>query len=104
MVILVSHLTTPDGKSHEHGGMVELRHFKGSRAIGFWTAVAIGLERDKYHEDPDARRTTTVRLIKCRRASRFEGETFDLDFNHNTGRLFEKEPGFIDQETGEEVY
>src|SRR5690606_12270852 len=33
----ISHLTTPEGKPHEEGGRVMIRHFKGSRAIGFWS-------------------------------------------------------------------
>ena len=30
----VSHLATPEGKPHEEGGRVMIRHFKGSRALG----------------------------------------------------------------------
>jgi twinkle protein len=37
IILFVSHLTTPEGKPHEEGGRVTIRHFKGSRAIGFWS-------------------------------------------------------------------
>jgi twinkle protein len=38
----ISHLNTPEGKPHEEGGRVMIRHFKGSRAIGQWSSFMFG--------------------------------------------------------------
>jgi twinkle protein len=59
VLIFVSHLATPEGKPHEEGGRVMIRHFKGSRAIGFWSHYMIGLERDQQASS-----------CRCRRAHR----------------------------------
>lgn len=58
----VSHLATPDGKPHEEGGRVMIRHFKGSRAIGFWAHFMLGLERDQQVDDAELKH-----VICCRR-------------------------------------
>ena len=50
---LVSHLATPEGRVHEEGGHVSIRHFKGSRAIGFWSHFMYGLERNTLAEEED---------------------------------------------------
>ncbi|KKL71542.1 hypothetical protein LCGC14_2093850, partial [marine sediment metagenome] len=55
MVHFVSHLSTPEGKSHEEGGRVMIKHFKGSRAIGFWSYFMFGLERNQQAEDVNER-------------------------------------------------
>jgi len=89
IIHLVSHLSTPEGKSHEEGGRVMLKHFKGARAIGFWTFYAFGFERDKNAEDPDERNITTVRCLKDRGTGRFDGHTFKLSYDHETCRLTE---------------
>jgi twinkle protein len=88
-VTFVSHLATPDGKPHEEGGRVAIRHFRGSRAIGFWAHYMIGLERDQQAEDPATRQTTTVRVLKDRYTGRATGETFFLGYDHERGMLFE---------------
>jgi twinkle protein len=46
-LLFVSHLATPEGKPHEEGGRVTIRHFKGSRAIGYWSVFMLGLERNQ---------------------------------------------------------
>ncbi len=85
----ISHLSTPEGKSHEEGGHVQLRHFKGSRAIGFWTFFAFGLERNKQAEDPEERKVLTVRCVKDRLTGRADGCTIKLKYDHTTSRLTE---------------
>lgn len=77
-IYLISHLATPEGKPHEEGGRVFLRHFRGSRAIGMWAHFAIGLERDTQAADLDTRHTTTVRILKDRYTGRGNGVTFGL--------------------------
>jgi twinkle protein len=47
----ISHLATPEGKPHEEGGRVTIRHFRGSRSIGFWSHFMFGLERNQQAED-----------------------------------------------------
>lgn len=88
-LIFVSHLATPEGKPHEEGGRVAIRHFKGSRAIGFWSTHMIGLERNQQAEDPEERATTTLRVLKDRRTGRGTGTTLSLTYNYDTGRLSE---------------
>ena len=92
IIIMVSHLATPDGRSHEEGGRVSIRHFKGSRAIGFWCNFMFGLERDQQAEDLHERETTTFRVLKDRYTGQSTGMTFPLNYNHETGRLYEASP------------
>ena len=88
-IYLVSHLSTPDGKSHEEGGRVTVRNFKGSRAIGYWSHQMIGLERDQQDDDEDARLTTTVRWLKHRKVGSCTGKTFRLRYEPTSGLLEE---------------
>jgi twinkle protein len=105
IVTLISHLATPEGKPHEEGGRVMIRHFKGSRAIGFWCHYMFGLERDQHAEDEQERKQTTFRVLKDRFTGRATGEVFYLGYDQDTGRLYEaeqfvKEDGPVD--TGSE--
>ncbi len=86
---LVSHLSTPEGTPHEEGGRVTIRHFKGSRAVGFWSHFMLGLERDQQEEDMAQRNTTTVRILKDRKTGRGTGKTFQLTYDPKTGLLNE---------------
>jgi len=88
IIHFVSHLTTPEqGKPHEEGGRVTIRHFKGSRAIGFWSYFMFGLERDQQHDDPVVRQTTTLRILKDRYTGQATGETIFLKYDRDTGLL-----------------
>lgn len=89
IIHLVSHLATPEGKPHEEGGRVAIRHFKGSRAIGFWCHFMFGMERDQQAEDLNVRRTTTFRILKDRLTGQSVGECIYLGYEIDTGRLFE---------------
>jgi len=88
IVHFVSHLATPEGKPHEEGGRVMIRHFKGSRAIGFWSHFMFGLERNQQADDPGERQTTTFRCLKDRYTGQSTGQTFPLGYEH--GLLVEK--------------
>ena len=108
IITFVSHLTTPEGKSHEEGGRVTIRHFKGSRAIGFWSYLMLGLERDQQHDDPITRQTTVLRVLKDRYTGQATGSTFYLGYEEDTGVLFETvapdspdAKAFQDETTGE---
>lgn len=94
-ILFISHLATPDqGKSHEEGGRVTIRQFKGSRAIGFWSHFMFGLERDQQANTLTTRQTTTFRVLKDRYTGRATGEVFYLGYDHETGLLHEvPEPG-----------
>lgn len=87
IITFVSHLTTPEGKSHEEGGRVTIRHFKGSRAIGFWSYFMFGIERDQQHDDPRLRQVTTFRILKDRYTGQATGETIYLGYDGDTGML-----------------
>lgn len=86
---VVSHLSTPEGKPHEEGGRVMIRHFKGSRAIGFWSHFMWALERNTQDEDEEARQVTTVRCLKARPCGWNVGKTFHLRYDKDTGLLSE---------------
>lgn len=85
----ISHLATPEGTPHEEGGRVMLRHFRGSRAIGFWTHFAFGLERDQQAENKDVRLTTTLRCLKDRYTGTASGEVLFFKYDQETGRSVE---------------
>lgn len=87
----ISHLATPEGKPHEEGGRVMIRHFKGSRAIGFWSHFMFGLERNQQADDEDERQTTTFRVLKDRHTGQATGKTIALGYEASTGLLFEKQ-------------
>jgi twinkle protein len=92
IITIVSHLATPEGKPHEEGGRVSIRHFKGSRAIGFWCHFMFGLERNQQAEDLVVRGTTTFRILKDRYTGQSTGMTIPLHYNHDNGKLFEASP------------
>lgn len=87
IIHFVSHLATPEGKPHEEGGRVSIRHFKGARAIGFWSFFMFGLERDQQAEDPIVRQTTTLRILKDRYTGQATGEVIYLAYDKDTGLL-----------------
>lgn len=92
-VLYVSHLTTPEGKPHEEGGRVMIRHFKGSRSIGFWSHRMYGLERNQQADDLEERQTTILRCLKDRPVGSANGTIIRLGYDENAGRLFEKTGG-----------
>ncbi len=93
-IFFVSHLATPNGTPHEEGGRVTIRHFKGSRAIGFWSHFMFGMERDQQSEDINERTTTTFRILKDRYTGRSTGQTILFGYDFDTGTLFERAAGF----------
>ena len=94
IITFVSHLSTPEGKPHEEGGRVMIKHFKGSRAIGFWSYFMFGLERDQQAEDETERQTTTFRILKDRYTGQATGHVIKLGYDATKGRLYamEKQP------------
>lgn len=88
-ILLVSHLATPDGTPHEEGGRVMIRHFKGSRAIGYWSYFMFGLERNQQAEGTAERLMTVFRVLKDRFTGRATGTTFTLTMDEDEHRLVE---------------
>jgi len=88
---VVSHLATPEGKPHEEGGRVYVRHFKGSRSIGYWGHFIFGLERNQQAEDEDERHTTVLRVLKDRLSGQATGHTINLSYDADTGSITEDE-------------
>lgn len=86
---LISHLNTPEGKPHEEGGRVMIRHFNGSRAIGFWSHFMFGLERNQQADDPAERKQTTWRCLKDRYTGNATGLCVPLAYDEQTGLLSE---------------
>lgn len=86
-IYFISHLSTPDGKPHEEGGRVLEKHFRGSRAIGYWSHFLFGMERDK--QSPE--KPTVFRVLKDRYTGDSAGLTFGLRYDRDTGRMEECE-------------
>ena len=82
---LVFHLATPEGKSHEDGGRVQEKHFRGSRAVAFWSHYLLGLERNK--QDPDC--PTIIRGLKDRLTGDAIGPFIALAYDRDTGLMVE---------------
>ena len=102
-LLFVSHLTTPDGTPHEEGGRVTIRHFKGSRAIGFWSHFMLGLERDQQSDDATERNRTILRVLKDRYTGNATGLTIPLSYDRNTGLLEEETVSITQHATAEDM-
>lgn len=89
IIHVISHLATPDGKPHEEGGRVMLRHFKGSRAIGFWAHYAFGLERNPQDDDPLMAQQSILRCLKDRYTGRATGKLIPLQYDTKSGLISE---------------
>jgi len=104
----ISHLATPEGRPHEEGGRVMIRHFKGSRAIGFWSHFMFGLERNQQEEDETQRHLTTFRILKDRYTGQGTGQVFHLKYDAETGLLHESDdlsnPFGDETDTGEDGF
>lgn len=87
MLHFVSHLATPEGKPHEEGGRVMIRHFRGSRSIGFWSHFMFGLERNQQAEDEEERSRSTLRVLKDRNTGRATGKTLTVTYDQESGLL-----------------
>jgi len=82
---LVSHLSTPDGKSHEEGGKIAEKHFRGSRSVAYWAHYMMGLERDK--QDKNA--PTLCRGLKDRLTGDAVGIFIAFTYDRESGLMIE---------------
>ena len=85
IILFVSHLATPEGRPHEEGGRIMVRHFRGSRSIGYWSHNIIAIERDTQHPDLP----TTLRCLKDRFTGNSNGLCIGLHYARKTGLLSE---------------
>lgn len=91
----ISHLATPEGKPHEEGGRVMIRHFRGSRSIGFWSHFMFGLERNQQSDDLIERSTSVLRCLKDRVTGAGTGQTMLLRYDRPTGLLVPVDVPFV---------
>ena len=100
-LILVSHLTRPQGdKGHEEGAKVSLKHLRGSHSIVQLSDIVIAAERDQ--QDETMKMWTLLRVLK----NRYTGETGEacwVQYDPETGRLSEGEPGGFEDETKKQL-
>ena len=88
----ISHLRKSEGKKpHEEGGRVHLDDLYGAKAISPWASYVFGLERNQQAEDETVRHTTTLRCLKDRYTGLAAGQTIQIKYNKDTGRLVEVE-------------
>lgn len=98
---LISHLNTPEGKPHEEGGRVMIRHFKGSRAIGQWSSFMFGLERNQQEPDEKLRHVSLLRVLKDRYTGEGTGKVIPLGYEVETGGLKQLDSNPFDDESEE---
>ena len=91
-IFLISHLATPQGQPHEEGGRVFIRHFRGSRSIGFWCHYIFAIERDQQAESVAERGISTFRVLKDRFTGQATGATFTFCYDGDSGMLAECDP------------
>lgn len=86
----ISHLRKSDGKKpHEEGGRVHLDDLYGAAALKQWASYVFGLERNQQAPNEEERHTTTLRCLKDRYTGLAAGQTVQIKYNKDTGRLEE---------------
>jgi twinkle protein len=72
-----------------------IRHFRGSRAIGFWCHFMFGLERNQQAEDETERATSTLRCLKDRFTGAGTGQTMRIHYHRPSGLLVPVDADFM---------
>jgi twinkle protein len=65
------------------------KHFKGSRAIMFWSHFMFGLEGNVQAEDEEDRNKRSLRVVKDRMSGMSTGFVLRLTYDHTSGKLNE---------------
>lgn len=78
-----------DGLRWETGRVPTLENIYGGGKISDLVDYVLVLSRNRVSEDVQKRRTTHVKFLKTRLDSTYEGFTFDLEYEYNSGRLKE---------------
>ena len=87
-LIVVSHLSRPQGTGHEEGSNVSLNQLRGSHSLAQLPDMIYALERNTQALDEKERNRTWIRVLK----NRFSGESGPatlLQWEKKTGRLTE---------------
>jgi twinkle protein len=87
-LIVVSHLSRPQGTGHEEGSNVSLNQLRGSHSLAQLPDMIFALERNTQALDEQERNRTWIRVLK----NRFSGESGPatlLQWDKKTGRLTE---------------
>tara|TARA_R100001594_G_scaffold60793_1_gene94720 strand:- start:532 stop:2208 length:1677 start_codon:yes stop_codon:yes gene_type:complete len=87
-LIVVSHLSRPQGTGHEEGSNVSLNQLRGSHSLAQLPDMIYALERNTQALDENERNRTWIRVLK----NRFSGESGPatlLQWDKKTGRLTE---------------
>jgi len=87
-LIVVSHLSRPQGTGHEEGSNVSLNQLRGSHSLAQLPDMIYALERNTQALDESERNRTWIRVLK----NRFSGESGPatlLQWHKQTGRLSE---------------
>ena len=93
----ISHLRKSEGKKpHEEGGRVHLDDLYGAAALKQWASYVFGLERNQQAVYEEIRHTTTLRCLKDRYTGLAAGQTIQIKYNKDTGRLIESEGEYQD--------
>lgn len=82
-------LISRPGMDWETGRIATIDNIFGGGAIKDLTDYIIVLARNRMSEDDQEHRTTIVKFLKTRLDSQYEGFTFKLLYNYETGRLEE---------------
>ena len=87
-LMVVSHLSRPQGTGHEEGSNVSLNQLRGSHSLAQLPDMIYALERNTQALDESERNRTWIRVLK----NRFSGESGPatlLQWHKQTGRLSE---------------
>ena len=87
-LIVVSHLSRPQGTGHEEGSSVSLNQLRGSHSLAQLPDMILALERNTQADSVEERNRTCIRVLK----NRFSGESGPatlLQWDKQTGRLAE---------------
>lgn len=87
-LILVSHLSRPEGKSHEEGGQTSLNQLRGSGGIGQLSHNVLGIERNGQADSDFEKNVSTIRVLKCRDTGDL-GIACRVFYDKSTGELKE---------------
>jgi twinkle protein len=93
-LFLVSHLSAPPSgeATYEEGRPVTARAFRGSQSIQYWSAIMLGLERNKLAEDAEERNIMKVRVLKDRFTGSADGLVLPLRYDNINGGFSEIDP------------
>ena len=87
-LMVVSHLSRPQGTGHEEGANISLNQLRGSHSLAQLPDMIYALERNTQAIDEEERNRTWIRVLK----NRFSGESGPatlLQWHKQTGRLTE---------------